>query len=246
MIKYLLRLQSFVQEAATILLGLFKRRDPVVSLVGKDIIQLIARTAVANWINNEQGWTLIRKALQIEYQNGKRRYLEMKAVNAARQSMQRELTEQEKEDVIHQLRNKQKQDWAAKVAADAAKAAAKKRASVLALFFSAHSDIFRAIVSFRVTMPKDGAVADMVAHAVQMFLLWVKAGNAEQARDSAKLLRLFRDHLRENRCGMLESHYTTAMSALDALLEISECNSLIEEIHQNYEAAIANRFGSIQ
>ena len=121
MIEYLLRLRSFVQVPATILLGLFKRRVPVVRLVGNDIIQFIARTVVADWINNEQGWTLIRKALQIEYQKGKQQYLEMKAINAARQSMQRYgsryLTKQEEEDVIHQFRNKQKKDSAAKVAA---------------------------------------------------------------------------------------------------------------------------------
>jgi hypothetical protein len=242
MLVYLLRLRSLVQEPAIILLGLFKRRHAGVTLIGKDVIRLIAMTVGANWLNNKQGWTRIREELQTDYQNGYQRYLEMKAVIDVRDRVHRFLTIQEEQAAIIQFREKQKKDRATKAAA----AVAKKRASLLAGFGSAEYDIFRAIVSFRVTMPKDGAVADMVARDVKLFLLWVKAGDVEQARDSAKSLRLFRDHLREDRCGMIEFHYTTAMSALDALLEISECNSLIEEIHQNYEAAIANRFGSIQ
>jgi hypothetical protein len=250
MLVYLLRLRSLVQEPAIILLGLFKRRHAGVTLIGKDVIRLIAMTVGADWLNNKQGWTRIREELQTDYQNGYQRYLEMKAVTAARQDMHRYgsrfLTIQEEQAAIVQFREKQKKDRATKAATDAAAAAAKKRAFLLAVFGSAEYNIFQAIDSFRVAMPEDGAVADMVARAVKMFLLWVKAGDAEQARDSAKLLRLFRDHLQEDRCGMIEFHYTTAMSALDALLEISECNSLIEEIHQNYEAAIAKRFGSIQ
>lgn len=146
-------------------------------------------------------------------------------------------THQEEQEVIVQFRENQQK------AAAVAKAAAKERADVLARFGSAEYDIFQAIEAFRKAMPGDIAVADMVTRGVQLFRHWVKAGDAGQARDSAKLLRLFRDYLRENRCGMTEFPYTTDMRALDDLLEISECNSLIEEIHQNSEAAIAKLLG---